>query len=225
MEQSRYERNSPAISPAEQELLREKRALIAGCGGLGGYLIEILGRVGVGHITAVDGDTFSASNLNRQLFATEATLGRRKPECAKERLSVVNPEIEITPVCEFINENNIGALIEGHDIIIDALDNGKSRLLLATAARGAGLPLVSGAIGGWYGRVVVLFPNENVDFLWQGEAPPPTGNPCFTAAHVASVQAAEAVKVLLRRPGVIRGKLLELDMLGARWEEIPLDFT
>ena len=222
---NRYERNAPAISVAQQELLSEKRALVAGCGGLGGYIIEFLGRVGVGHITAVDGDVFSISNLNRQLLSTEQTLGRPKPECAKERMSAVNPSVTVTPVCEYITEENADKLVAGHDIIVDALDNGKTRMILTAAAKKAGIPFVCGAIGGWYGRVIVLYPGDNVDFLWKGETPRQAGNLCFTAAHVASIQASETVKALLDRPGIIRGKLLEIDMLNARWDEIPLDFS
>ena len=222
---SRYERNAPAITTAEQDILAAKRALVAGCGGLGGYIIEFLGRVGVGHITAVDGDIFTASNLNRQLLSTEKTLGRPKPECAAKRMAAVNPEIAVTPVCEYITEENAAALIAGHDIAVDALDNGRTRILLSAAAGNAGIPFVSGAIGGWYGRVIVLYPGENADFLWKGEQPQSAGNLCFTAGHVASIQAAEAVKALLGRPGQIRGKLLEIDILNASWDEIPLDFN
>ena len=218
----RYERNAPAISSEEQEKLASKRVLVAGCGGLGGYIIEFLGRIGVGHITAVDGDVFADSNLNRQLLSTELTLGRPKPECAKERMSIVNPEITVTPVCAYIDEGNAEALIGGHDAVVDALDNGKTRLLISAAARKAGIPFISGAIGGWYGRVIVLYPDDNADFLWYGEPPAPSGNPCCTAAHVASIESAETIKVLLERPGVIRSRLLEIDLLNARWDEIPL---
>ena len=219
----RYERNSPAISVGEQEILARKRAFVAGCGGLGGYIIEFLSRIGVGTITAADGDVFDVSNLNRQLLSTELTLGRPKPECAAERIATVNPEITLNPVCEFITEENVDAHVSGHDVILDALDSGKTRLLLAAAARKAGIPFVSGAIGGWHGRVIVLYPGDNVDFLWQGDAPPAAGNLCCSAAHVASIQSAEAIKVLLGRPGVIRSRLLEIDLLNARWDEIPLD--
>ena len=218
----RYERNAPAISEAEQKVLATKRALIAGCGGLGGYILEFLGRIGVGHITVVDGDVFSESNLNRQLLSSGETLGRPKPECAKERMSIVNPGVSVTPVCRFITAENVEELAAGHDIVVDALDNGETRLLLTAATRKAGIPFVCGAIGGWYGRVIVLYPGDNADFLWQGAPAAPTGNLCCTAAHVASVQAAETIKVLLGRPGVIRSKLLEIDMLNARWDEIPL---
>ena len=220
---NRYERNAPAFSVDEQAVLAEKRVLVAGCGGLGGYIIEFLGRVGVGHITVADGDVFAVSNLNRQLLSTTQTLGKPKPECAKERMGAVNPEVEVTPVCAYITEENADEMVAGHDIIVDALDNGKTRMILTAAAKKAGIPFVCGAIGGWHGRVIVLYPGDNVDFLWQGDAAPQTGNLCFTAAHVASVQAAETVKVLLGRPGVIRGKLLEIDMLGSIWDEIKLD--
>ena len=220
---SRYDRNSPAISFDEQEILGLKRVFVAGCGGLGGYITEILCRTGVGFITVADGDVFTDSNLNRQLLSTEETLGKPKPECAERRMREVNPGVTVTPVCEYITEENTGALIAGHDVIVDALDSGKARLLLSGAAGKAGIPFVSGAIGGWYGRVIVLYPGENADFLWQGEPAQVTGNLCCTAAHVASVQAAETIKVLLDRRGVIRGKLLEIDLLNARWEEIPLD--
>ena len=222
---SRYERNAPAISAAEQGLLATKRVFVAGCGGLGGYIIEFLGRVGIGHITVADGDVFSDSNLNRQLLSTEETLGRPKPECAKERMSIVNSAVSVTPVCKFVTEENAGEMVAGHDVVVDALDNGKSRLVLSSAARKMGVPLVSGAIGGWYGRVIVLYPRDNADFLWQGDQPPMTGNLCYVAALVASVQSAEVVKVLLDRPGVIRGKLLDIDLLNARYDEIPLDFS
>ena len=221
---NRYERNAPAITPDEQKRLAAKRALVAGCGGLGGYIIEFLGRAGVGHITAVDGDAFAASNLNRQLLATEDTLGRLKPVCAKERMSRVNPEVEIAPVCENITKENAGGIVAGHDVIVDALDNGEARIILTAAAKDAGIPFVVGAIGGWYGRVITLYPGDNVDFLWQGSAAPSAGNLCFTAAHVASIQAAEAIKALLGRPCASRGKLLEIDLLNMSWEEIALDF-
>ena len=218
----RYERNAPAITGNEQKALAAKRVLVAGCGGLGGYIIEFLGRVGVGRITAVDGDAFAVSNLNRQLLSTEETLGRPKPECAIERMHAVNPEVTVTAICDYITEENAEKLVSGHDIIADALDNGKTRIILTAAAKKAGIPFVCGAIGGWYGRVLVLYPCDNADFLWEGGAPPIAGNLCSTAACVASVQAAETLKVLLGRLGVLRGRMLEINMLTAAWEEIGL---
>lgn len=219
----RYERNSPALSVEEQQLLAAKRVLIAGCGGLGGYVFEFLGRIGVGYLTVVDGDVFAESNLNRQLLSSSETLGRPKPECAAERMRLVNPNVEVTPVNAFLTEENAVHIISGHDVVVDALDNGPARVLLARAAATCGLPLVSGAISGWRGRVLILCPGENADFLWYGKNAAAAGNLCFTASAVASVQAAETVKLLLDRPGALKKRLLEFDLLGSLWEDIPLD--
>ena len=219
----RYERNAPAISVSEQEMLGKKRVLVAGCGGLGGYVIEFLGRTGIGHITAVDGDLFEESNLNRQLLASEEALGRPKAQVARERMLTVNPDVKVTAINRYITAVNAAEIIDGHDVIVDALDNGQTRLILSAAARNVGIPVVSGAIGGWYGRVLVLYPDDNADFLWRGDSPPPAGNLCATAACVASVQASETLKILLGKPGILHGRMLDINMLTAVWEEITLE--
>lgn len=223
---ARYERNHPAISEAEQEALAGKRVLIAGCGGLGGYIIEFLGRIGVGHLTVVDGDAFSDSNLNRQLLSQTETLGRPKPVCAQERMNTVNPLVSVSPVCSFITAENAAELLKGHDVVVDALDNGVSRVILAHTAQSLNIPFVSGAISGWRGRVFVLMPGDlPADFLWSGEIGRASGNLCFTASGTASVQAAETVKLLLGRSGLLHGRFLEFDLLSGQWEEIPLELS
>lgn len=78
MTETRYERNIPALEEQEQKLLSSRRVLVIGCGGLGGFILESLARLGVGHITAVDGDVFEESNLNRQLYSSPALLGQKK---------------------------------------------------------------------------------------------------------------------------------------------------
>jgi molybdopterin/thiamine biosynthesis adenylyltransferase len=220
---SRYERNHPAISLSEQEGLSTKRVLVAGCGGLGGYIIEFLGRTGVGHITALDGDVFTESNLNRQLLSDTKSLGQAKPLVAARRMSLVNPQVNIRPVCENITEANALSLTAGYDVIVDALDNGPSRALLARAAGLNKTPLVSGAISGWRGRVFILMPGDNAELLWSGASGISAGNLCFTASAAASIQAAETVKLLINRGGRLHGKILEFDLLSGLWEEIPLE--
>ena len=219
----RYERNAPAITLQEQEQLAGKRVLVAGCGGLGGYVIEFLGRTGIGHITAVDGDMFEESNLNRQLLASYEVIGRPKAQTARERMAAINSDVKVTAVNRYITSVNVQEIIAGHDVIVDALDNGQTRLILAGASREARIPVVSGAIGGWYGRVLVLYPDDNADFLWKGDSPPPAGNLCATAAFVASVQASETLKILLGRPNTLKGKMLDVDMLSATWDMIELE--
>ena len=222
----RYERNFPAITEAEQEKLKNSRVFVAGCGGLGGYIIEFLIRIGIGHITACDGDVFAPSNLNRQLLSTVPLLGVSKAKAAKMRAEEINPEVAVSPKECFITEENVSELISEHDLVIDALDNGNARHILAIEAKKQGIPMVSGAISGWFGRVFVLMPEDEIpDYLWLGAEGAMRGNLGFTAAIIASVQAAEAVKLLINRGENLHGRMLEIDLKTAEFEDIPLDLS
>ena len=223
---SRYERNFPAITESEQEKLKNSRVFIAGCGGLGGYIIEVLVRIGVGHITACDGDSFAPSNLNRQLLSTVSLLDVSKAKAAVCRGAEINPEIEVTAKECFVTEENVAELISGHDLVIDALDSGNARNILAKEAKKQGIPMVSGAISGWFGRVFVLMPEDEIpDYLWLGSEGAPRGNLGFTAAMIASIQAAEAVKILIGRGEILHGRMLEIDLKTSEFEDVPLDLT
>ena len=96
----RYERNVPALTEAECKALGQKRVLVVGCGGIGGYLIDMLARVGVGGLKVVDGDVFEPSNLNRQLLSDDATLGKSKAKAAAAWVGRVNPEVDVEAVAE-----------------------------------------------------------------------------------------------------------------------------
>jgi len=224
---TRYERNINALTPHENELLGKFNVCVVGCGGLGGYVIESLGRLGIGHITAVDGDVFEESNLNRQLLSAENVLGMSKAEAAFIRMKAVNSGVFITAVSEYLTEDNSVKILTGHDIIVDALDNVKTRCIIEKGAQTLNIPLVHGAIAGWYGQVSVAMPGSPIfDKLYRGSADKGVerelGNLPFTAAAVASIQAAEAVKVLLGRDGVLAGKMLTIDILSHDYEIFEL---
>jgi len=223
----RYDRNMKTLSPEENRKLRDFRVLVAGCGGLGGYIIEELGRLGIGQITAVDGDVFEESNLNRQLLSTVPLLGTEKAEAARVRMRDVNPEIRVKPIYAMITQENAKELLGGHDLVVDALDNIKSRKVLESACEALEIPMVHGAIAGWYGQVAVSFPGDRImETLYTGDdnkgIETDLGNPAFTPAVVASIQVAEAIKVLLGRPGILRGKLLTIDLLAHDYEVFSL---
>ena len=131
--ESRYERNIPALSEEQCQQLKTKRILVAGCGGLGGHLIELLSRIGIGFIRAIDGDVFESSNLNRQLLSETALLGIGKADAASIRVARINPDVTVDSIKVFIDENNAENLIEGMDVVLDALDNIESRRILAKA--------------------------------------------------------------------------------------------
>lgn len=223
----RYLRNHDAISEAEQAILAQKRVLVVGCGGLGGYAIECLARIGVGHLRVVDGDVFDETNLNRQLLSSSMNLGRPKTLAAQQRVMAVNPLVEVEAFQTLLIAENAVPLLDGCDVAVDALDNIPSRLVLQQAARSAGIPLVHGAVAGWIGQVCVVQPGQDLlNSLYpnstdtQGEEQE-TGTLSFTAALTASWQAAETVKLLLGKPG-LDGEILELDLLNSSFVKIKL---
>ena len=133
--QERYLRNIPALTEEECLLLQSKRVLVVGCGGLGGNIISMLLRVGVGHLRIVDGDVFEPTNLNRQLFSSVTALGHNKARIAAQRASFINPDVEVDVVEEFFTEENADRLLRDCDIVMDALDNIPGRRLLSAACR------------------------------------------------------------------------------------------
>ena len=222
--EERYTRNIPAISAEEQAALAEKRVLVAGCGGLGGYLLEHLARLGLGHITAVDGDVFEASNLNRQLLSAPALLGSGKAEAARRRAMEINPAVFVTAVAEYLTAENADRLLQGCDLALDALDNAPARLLLAEACARKGVPLVHGAVQGWSAQAAVVTPGSGLlHRLYEGAAPAKykTVLP-FTAAFCASVQASEALKLLCGRPSALNDRLLLADLQHMDWEILTI---
>jgi len=223
----RYIRNVNALSPRENESLKGFKVFVAGCGGIGGFVIEELGRLGIGHITAVDGDVFDETNLNRQLLSTLGLIGKSKSAAAKRRMEAVNPDVVVTPMHTMITDENCRDLIYGHDVVIDALDNVACRFLLEASCKAEEIPMIHGATAGWYGQVSVIFPGDNtLRKLYPADAVKGAevdlGNPSFTPAVVASIEVAEAVKVLLRRGNLLRNKLLTFDLLDHVYELVAL---
>lgn len=223
--EKRNDRNLGTVSPEEQKLLHGKSVLVAGCGGLGGTVIEELTRIGVGMITAVDGDVFEESNLNRQVLSNELDLGRPKAVEAEEQMKVINSEVTVRPVVEFVKADNARQLVAGHEVVVDALDNISSRKILEAACEAEGIPLVHGAIAGWNGQVAVIMPGDRIiEMIYSGDedkgSERETGNPAFTPAVVASMQAAEVIKLLLGREGVLKNRMLMVDLLNHCYETV-----
>jgi molybdopterin/thiamine biosynthesis adenylyltransferase len=219
--EERYIRNLGALSEAECALLREKTVLVAGCGGLGGYLIEMLLRLGVGEIRAADGDCFEASNLNRQLFSAPGLLGKPKAEVAAERAAAVNPDVRFVAVPEFVTEANVGPLIRGCDAVLDALDNIASRHMLAKACAQAHIPLIHGAICGWSAQAAVVLPGDDLieQIYPAGAALSSKASLSFTPPFCAALQTALCVRLLTGRE-IETGKLYVADLLYMEMETL-----
>ena len=220
----RYMRCFPSISEEEWLRLHKKRVCVLGCGGLGGYVLEYLVRLGVGEITAVDGDQFDASNLNRQLLSGEDTLGKSKAAAAKARAALINSAVAVTAVEAYFTQDNGLRLLAGHDLVIDALDNMKSRRLLGRMCDKLQIPLVHGAIRGWAAQVAVVPPKSGMmeRMYPQDHAPADKSSLPFTPAFCAALEAAEAVKLLIGRESPLEGKLLLADLDGMDFNIVTL---
>ena len=221
----RYERNIGALTQAEQELLLTKRVVVVGCGGLGCYAAEFLARMGLGHLTIIDGDVFAASNLNRQLYSLETNLGKSKALEAKERLLHIRSDLSIEAFDVFLTDENAGELLKGHDVILDALDNVETRLLAEKTADALGIPLVHGAVEGWNAQVCVVFPGDltlSLLYSTDSETRRPSVLP-FIPAFCASLQASETLKVLLNKEGILKKKLLIADLKTQSFDIIELE--
>ena len=221
--EDRYLRNIPALTEAECGLLKHKRVLVVGCGGLGGNLISIFSRIGIGTLRIVDGDVFEATNLNRQLFSEVPVLGRNKAMVAADRVQRINPDITVEAVGDFLTEENAAQLLRDCDIAVDALDNIPGRRLLAAACEKAGLPLVYGAISGWVAQAALSMPGDKlVEKLYPEDTVVRDKSVLsFTPALCASMQAALCVKYLVGRP-VEAGKIRYFDLLNQEFETIPM---
>lgn len=221
----RYDRNMMALSIEENERLKDFSVTVIGAGGLGGYVIEMLGRLGIGHITVVDGDDFSESNLNRQIMSNSLNLGENKAVEAKIRMKIVNDLIKVNAISEFITEENIDEILINSNLVIDAVDSIETRFLIQDSCERLEIPFIHGAIAGWYGQVTTIFPRDKTlnkvykdkekkkDELTQG-------NPSFTPAIVAAIEVSEAIKVLLDKGNILRNKLLLIDLLGEEFQVV-----
>lgn len=221
----RYARNIPALTEAECQLLRQKKVLVVGCGGLGGHILDQLARIGVGSIRAVDGDVFEETNLNRQLLSEVSLLGTAKAEAAADRIRRVNPGVSIHAVEAFLTEENADALLDGCDMVLDALDNIQSRKILASACEKAGIPYVYGAIQGWVSQAAVSMPGDNlIELLFPEDVEIRDKSVLsFTPALCASLQVSLCVKLLTGRP-VDAGTVYHFDLLNLELETIPFCF-
>lgn len=223
---ARYQRNRAMISIQQQLLLLQSKVAVFGCGGLGGYIIEELARLGVGRITVVDPDVFEEHNLNRQLLCTQDVLGKKKVDAAAQRVAAINPAVRLQAFDVAFGRDNSTALLEGAVVAADALDSIPIRLELAEACKDQDIPLVHGAIAGWSGHIAVLYPDENIlQHLYarkQAErgVEKQLGNPSFTPAVIASLEVAEIVKILLRTEPLLPRRYLAVDLYHMELTEV-----
>lgn len=140
----RFDRTKALIGAEAFGKIEKSHVLVVGLGGVGGAAVEVLARSGVGKLTLVDGDSFEPTNLNRQILATEAELGMNKAAAAKKRVLAVNSKADVTEIGEFVTPSNIESILSaGCDYAVDAIDDVKNKVLLISACKAKGIPVVS----------------------------------------------------------------------------------
>lgn len=226
----RYSRNFNTLTNEDQSVLGNSRVCIAGLGGLGGAVAEMLARVGVGYLYLVDGDIFTISNLNRQILCTEELIGSAKADVALKRVKDINSTIQVRSFKRFLTSKNCGEILDMVDVVVDCLDSIDDRFMIEAAARKSSIPLVSGAIAGLSGQVTTIFPQDKGFELIYGKnyeknlkgIETRVGNLSFCAMFVAAIEVSEVVKVLLNRGDTLRNRLFLADLLTNTFEIMEL---
>ena len=218
----RYIRNLESITIDEQLKLLKSRISVIGAGGLGGQVITLLVRLGVGNLVVIDHDVFDETNLNRQALSSVDVIGKSKAETAKEIAGRINPAVNVTAFHARLDSSNADEILTGSDVIVDALDNVSDRFTLEDFVKNLGIPLIHGAVAGFEGQLMTIFPDdagmENIYGKRTNSTPPEKspvsilGVPAVTPAIIASYQVIEAVKIILKKDNILRNMLVYMDL-------------
>ena len=228
----RYIRNGETISVAEQRKLAESHIAVIGAGGLGGYVLMLLARIGIGRLTVVDKDRFDETNLNRQLLSNRESLGRLKAEEAASVVSSINPAVVVFPYTIQLNDTNADEILTGCHVLVDALDNIPDRFIMEKAAKRLNIPLVHGAVAGFGGQWMVISNTYDGFKALFGEEPETgtgkksrediLGVPAIAPAVIAAFQAMEVIKLLLNRGDRSANTIFHLDLEQSRFKRFSL---
>lgn len=210
----------PEIGVPGQERLLGSSAVVVGAGGLGSPALLYLAAAGVGRITVIDSGPVDLTNLQRQIAHATSDIGRNKAVSAAETARAINPEVEVTACQERLAADNALALLGGYGVVVDCTDNFATRYLVNDACVLLGATLVTAAISRFYGQIMTIVPRRGPCFRCLFPDPPAAGSVPTCAqtgilgpvpGALGSLQAVEAMKVLLGLDGTLEGRLLAID--------------
>lgn len=229
----RYSRHImlPEVGELGQGKLLDAKVLCIGAGGLGSPSSFYLAAAGVGTLGMVDDDLVDESNLQRQILHNMDRLGQPKVESARQTLQALNPDVKVVAHQTRLAADNVLDIIAGYDVIIDGADNFPTRYLLNDAALKLGKPVVHASIFRFEGQMTTFLPKEGPCYRCLYPDPPPPGMaPSCQEAGVLGVlpgiigtlQANEAIKLILGVGKSLSGRLLVFDALGTQWRTLKL---
>ncbi|MCR9256634.1 MAG: molybdopterin-synthase adenylyltransferase MoeB [Alphaproteobacteria bacterium] len=214
--------------------LLDSKVLVIGAGGLGAPVLLYLAAAGVGTLACADDDAVDLSNLQRQIIHRTESVGIAKVESARQSLEAVNPTINFIPIAERINRDNAADLVSGYDLVVDGSDNFDTRYLLNDVCLAAGIPWISGSLLRFEGQVSTFMPHRGAGHPCYRcifpERPEPGSIPrCdeagifgSVAGIVGTIQATEALKILMGLGETLSGRLLLIDTLAPRFTTIKV---
>jgi adenylyltransferase/sulfurtransferase len=218
------------IGESGQQTLQNSKVLVVGAGGLGSPVLYYLTAVGIGTIGVVDADVVELSNLNRQILHFEADIGMGKTKSAVSKLKAFNSKTIFREHTVKLNHKNVDTIMEPYDLIVDCVDNLETRYLVNQASYLQKKPLVEAGIMGFEGFVMSIIPDKGPCYECFNPkipskkpahaAPPPVVG--ATAGIAGSMQAVEAVKILLGVGKPLTSRLLIFDALNAEFSLVAL---
>jgi molybdopterin/thiamine biosynthesis adenylyltransferase/rhodanese-related sulfurtransferase len=242
-QRERYSRHIllPEVGEVGQAKLLKSKVLLLGAGGLGSPAAMYLAAAGVGTLGIVDADVVDASNLQRQIIHATSRVGTPKVESAAKTISELNPEVKVVAHPERMTSVNVERLFESYDVVVDGTDNFPTRYLVNDASVFMGKPVVHGSIFRFDGQVTTFIPEKAAKRLGLAEPspcyrclypepPPPHLAPSCQEAGVLGIlcgiigtlQATEAIKILLGRGTTLAGRLVTYDSLKMKFRELKL---
>lgn len=216
--EKRYIKNTGALTCQDQKRLSQTTAAVVGAGGIGGYLIEGLARLGVKKIIAVDMDVFDETNLNRQILSTVNNIGNSKVFEAQKRVKEINPEVCFTPIRQKICYANIMGSLGEADYIFDATDNIEVRRDLSRFAQNTDKVLIHGGCAGWYAQIAIITKYvPSIERLFGDAcsegAEKQLGNPVFAPMLTAALELAEFCKLVSNKGQPLVGRCMLVNLL------------
>lgn len=227
-------RQMSIVTKNQQKRFKNSKIAVIGCGGIGGVAIEMLGRMGVGELNIIDKDSFDMTNLNRQTMSSFDSINLPKSNVAKEKMRLVNPYLKINSFNEKLTENNISKVVDNCDVIIDALDNIITRIIVSRYSKEHNIPFIHGAVHGTMGQLTTFTWENEIDYETMFSLPsknkklnnevkkeisqitseiPPVIGPVPNI--IGTLQAMEAFKLIVNIGEVIKApKILNFDLLN-----------
>jgi adenylyltransferase/sulfurtransferase len=221
----------PQVGVAGQEKLLATRALIVGAGGLGSPAAIYLAAAGIGQLVIADHDRVELSNLQRQILHQQDDIGRDKVASAQDTLAAINPEVQVTPIAERLQGSRLEQAVSEADLVLDCSDNFATRFAVNRACVAHRTPLVSGAAVRLEGQVAVFIPGRHDSPCYgclyrEGEDPDQTcsenGVLSPLVGIIGSLQALEAVMVVMSLGEDLCGRLVVFDGLQHEWRSLKV---